>query len=156
MRTILRSVALLSLALLPLSLSATAQESSPTEAVRFFYDPPSYEPDPAVRDHFTDPAKSKFDQNDKVSTDGETCFDWVLGLDAQDYDEAVLAKTLKLEEDETGDTATVTATFSLFDGQPDSDREIVWSLKNVGGAWKISDIWSKTNDWKVSTLECQG
>lgn len=156
MRTVLQSLALLSLALTLLSMPVAAQEMSPTEAVRFFYDPPSYEPDPAVRDHFTDPARSKFDQNDKISTDGETCFDWVLGLDAQDYDEAVLARTLKLEADEAGDTATVTATFSLFDDQPDSAREIVWSLKRIDGGWKISDIWSKTNDWKVSTLECQG
>ena len=37
-------------------------------------------------------------------------------------------------------SATVTAKFSLFDDQPDSGREIVWSLRNVDGDWKVSDI----------------
>ena len=49
----------------------------------------------------------------------------------------------------------MTAKFSLFENQPDSQREIVWSLKNVDGAWKVSDIESKTSDWKLSELDCK-
>ena len=62
--------------------------------------------------------------------------------------------TLQLSEEDNGDEATVTATFSLFDGQPDSEREILWSLTNVDGDWKVSDIESRTNDWKLSAFDC--
>jgi hypothetical protein len=31
---------------------------------------------------------------------------------------------------------------------------MVWSLKKVDGTWKISDIASKTSNWKLSALEC--
>ena len=134
-----------------------AYAGAPADAVRPFYAKVGYETDPEFRTKFVDPAKSKLEENDKLSGDGEEvgCIDWALSIDAQDYDEQVLAKTLKLSEKEDGDKATVTATFDLFDNQPESASEVIWSLQKVGGEWKISDIASKAGDWKLSSLNCQ-
>ncbi len=144
---------------LPLALAAlvglpvAALAGPPSDAVRFFYFPPTYEPSPELRDRFVDPAKAKFAQNDKTPDGDIGCIDAGLAVDAQDYDEAAIRKTLKLDEKVSGDRATVTATLNIFDG-PDARREIVWSLRKVGGAWKISDIESKTNGWKLSAFDC--
>jgi hypothetical protein len=55
-----------------------------------------------------------------------------------------------------GDAAEVTATFTLFpDDQASSKREVVWTLKDVSGAWKAADIASKTSGWKLSEVTCQ-
>ncbi|MDW6024114.1 DUF3828 domain-containing protein [Mesorhizobium sp. BAC0120] len=142
-------------AMLVAMLSA-AYAGGPADAVRPFYDKVGYETDPEFRAKFVDPAKSKLEENDKLSGNGEEvgCIDWALSIDAQDYDEQELAKTLKLSEKEDGDKATVTATFNLFENQ-DSAGEVIWSLQKAGGEWKISDIASKTGDWKLSSLDCQ-
>lgn len=66
-----------------------------------------------------------------------------------------MARTLKLTEDVKGDKATVTAKFNLFPTGEEAGRSIVWSLKQVGGAWKIADIAAGTGDWKLSDFECQ-
>jgi hypothetical protein len=136
--------------------ASAAQAGEAAETVGGFYSAVEFEPDLTMRDLFIDPAKAKFEENDKLSGNGAEvgCIDFVLSIDAQDYDEKVLARTLQLLEEGNGDDATVTATFSLFDGQPDSAREIVWSLKNVDGDWKVSDIESRTNDWKLSAFDC--
>ena len=67
----------------------------PAETVRGFYTDVEFEADPEFRDRFVDPAKAKFDENDAQSSNGEEvgCIDFVLAIDAQDYDEKVLAKT---------------------------------------------------------------
>ncbi len=135
---------------------APALAGPASDAIRFFYDEPTFEPDPSVRDHFVDPAKTQFERNDAMASGGDAgCIDWVLAIDGQDFDEATLKKTLKLDETVNGDGAQVTATFTLFPTGEKSDREIVWSLKQVDGEWKVSDIESKTNDWKLSELDCQ-
>jgi hypothetical protein len=127
-----------------------------SDAVMFFYSEPTYEPDPALRDRFVDPAKSVFAASDKVAVNGDACIDWVLAIDAQDYDEATLASTLKLAESVKGDAAEVTATFTLFpDAQANSRREVLWTLREVGGAWKVADIASRTGGWTLSELTCQ-
>lgn len=141
-------------AMLVATLSA-AHAGEPADAVHPFYTKVASEVDPEFRAKFIDPAKSKFEENDKLLSNGEACIDWVLSIDAQDYDEKVLAKTLKLSEKEDGDKATVTGTFDLFENRPDSAGEVVWSLEKVDGEWKISDIASKTGDWKLSELDCQ-
>lgn len=144
-----------------LALSGPALADSPSDAVRFFYTPPQFEPDAAFRNRFTDPAKTVFDKNDKVSqTDEIGCIDFVLAADAQDFDEAEITKTLDLKEAISGDTATVTATFFQFppsetDGEAPPKAEIIWSLKQQGGAWLISDIKSRINDWKLSNFDCE-
>lgn len=129
-----------------------------SDFVRTFYTDIQYEADPQFRGKFVDPAKAKLDAIDKMSSaeDEVGCVDGILALDAQDYDEKVVAKTLKLSEDVQGDDATVTAKLSIFDdGQPDSQREIVWLLKKVGGDWKVSDIDAKSGSGKFSEMECQ-
>jgi len=152
----MKPAALLASAILAMTVtSAHAVEAS--ETVRGFYTDVEFEADPSFRDRFVDPAKAKFAENDAQSSNGEEvgCIDFVLAIDAQDYDEKELAKTLQISGEDEGDSATVTAKFSLFEDQADSAREIVWSLRNVDGDWKVSDIESKTNDWKLSEFECK-
>lgn len=137
------------------ALSPTAAfAGAPADLVRSFYTPVGYEADPAVRDKFVDPAKALFEKNDKAAERGDICIDFVPSIDAQDLDQAVIDRTLKLVEKVDGDTATVTATFDLFSGQEDAKRSILWSLTKMGGAWKVSDIASQTNGWTLSALGC--
>ena len=140
-------------AILAAMLSA-AHAGAPADAVRPFYANVASELDPEFRGKFVDPAKSKLDGNDKLLSDGETCIDWILSIDAQDYDGTVLAKTLQLSDKEDGDKATVTATFYLAEDQPGPAGEVVWSLEKVDGVWKVSDIASKAGGWKLSELDC--
>ena len=129
-----------------------------SNAVKFFYVPEvKFEADAKYRDRFTEPVSRLFDLNDQAARnlpDEVPCIDFAPGLDAQDYDEKTVAKTLKLAETLDGDSAEVTATFSLFPEGDNSKREMVWSLKKVDGRWKIADITSKTSGWTLSALEC--
>ncbi len=126
-----------------------------SDAVRFFYVPVQWEADPDFRDRFTGPAKKLFDLNDKMPEGEIGCIDFGPGIDAQDYDDDTIKKTLKLSEDVSGDTATVTATFTLFpEHSDDAKREMQWLLVNEGGTWKIADIVSVSSGWKLSELEC--
>jgi hypothetical protein len=151
------SRALLAAAILALA-SKPALAGDAEDFVRGFYTHIDLESDAGYRDEFVDPARAKLDAADKLSKGGQEevpCIDAFLALDAQDYDEKTVARTLKLEEQVSGDDATVTAKFSIFDdGQADSQREIVWLLEKVGGRWKISDIDSKTGSGKLSEMEC--
>jgi len=141
-------------ALLLVLSSSTAFAGPPSDLVRTFYHPVGYEADPAVRDKFTDPAKALFERNDKASDQGEICIDFVPSVDAQDLDQSVVDRTLKLEEMVEGDTAKVTASFMLFADQPDSQRIMLWTLRREAGAWKVADIASQTNGWTLSELGC--
>ncbi len=125
-----------------------------SDAVRFFYSPPVFEGDPELRDRFVDPARKIFEANDKTPEGEIGCIDFGVAVDAQDYDEAEIARTLKLSENVSGDTAEVTATFQLFPDEAESRREIVWSLVKAGGDWKVSDVASRTNDWRRGSFEC--
>ena len=83
------------------------------------------------------------------------CVGFDPGLDAQDFDQEAVTKTLKLTESLNGDEGTVTATFDLFpNSEEGAGREMVWSVKKIDGKWKIADITSKTSDWTLSQLEC--
>jgi hypothetical protein len=125
-----------------------------SDAVRFFYVPVQWEADPSFRDRFTGPAKKLFDLNDAMPAGEIGCIDFGPGIDAQDYDDATIKKTLKLSENVQGDMATVTATFTLFPEGDDAKREMQWLMVNEGGRWKIADIVSVTSGWKLSELEC--
>ena len=146
-------------AAMSIALPAAALAGPASNAVKFFYVPEvRFEADAKYRDRFTEPVTKLFDLNDKAAKnnpDEVACLDFDPGLDAQDFDQKTLAKTLKLAETVNGDTAEVTATFSLFPEGDDSKREMVWSLKKVGGKWKIADITTKTSNWTLSALECQ-
>lgn len=139
-----------------LSMSAGAVAGPASDAVKFFYSSERFVADAKYRDRFVEPVTRLFDQNDKAlqSPDAMPCIDADPALDAQDFDQDQLTKTLKLSEVVNGDAAEVTATFKLFAEGEGSDREMVWSLTKVDGKWKIADIASKTNGWRLSELEC--
>jgi len=145
-------------AAMSIALPAAALAGPASNAVKFFYVPEvKFEGDEQYRDRFTDPVTKLFALNDqaaKNNPDEVACLDFDPGLDAQDFDQKTLSKTLKLAEAVNGDAAEVTATFSLFPEGDDSKREMVWSLKKVDGKWKIADITSKTSGWTLSALEC--
>lgn len=146
---------LIPLAMLLLLVPTAAFAGPATDAVRYFYSPDANETDPANRDRFTGPALAKLGEYDASTRGGEElgCIDWVMAIDAQDLDEAELARSLELDEKVDGDTATVTARFKLF-ADEGSRREIVWDLAKVGGDWKIADIASQTTGWRLSQLDC--
>lgn len=129
-----------------------------SDSVRYFYTPEvRYAADSDVRSRFTEPVTKLFELNDaaiRKNPDQIACIDFDPSTDAQDFDQAVIDKSLKLSEHVTGDTAQVTATFDLFAGSDDAAREMQWSLKNIGGEWKIADITSKTHNWTLSELGC--
>lgn len=139
-----------------LSLACVPAFAGPaSDLVRFFYVPVQWEADPQFRDRFTGPAKELFDLNDKMPEGEIGCIDFGPGIDAQDYDDATIRKTLKLTEEVSGDQATVTARFTLFpDHSEEAKREIQWVLAKEDGKWKIADIVSVTSGWKLSELEC--
>jgi Protein of unknown function (DUF3828) len=145
-------------AALLIALPAAAFAGPASNAVKFFYVPAvKFEADEQYRSRFTEPVTKLFGLNDEAikKNPGEVaCIDFDPGLDAQDFDQKTVSKTLKLAEAVDGDSAEVTATFNLFPEGDDSTREMVWSLKKVDGAWKIADITSKTSGWKLSALEC--
>ena len=130
---------------------------TPSETVRQFYSPTViWEADPAVRDRFTGAAKALLDKDDIVSKDHTElgCLGFALAIDAQDLDQDEINRTLKLTESLHGDSATVVATFKLFPGQSDNDREMTWSLQRFDGDWKVADIRSETGNWRLSELNC--
>ncbi|QKD04428.1 DUF3828 domain-containing protein [Mesorhizobium loti] len=140
------------------ALPAVALAGPASDAVKFFYVPEvKFEAEAQYRDRFTEPVTKLFDLNDqatKKNPDQVSCIDFDPGLDAQDFDQKTISKTLKLSEKLDGDNAEVAASFSLFPEGDDAKREMVWSLKKIDGKWKISDIASKTSNWKLSALEC--
>ena len=146
------------LAALTTALPAAALAGPASDAVKFFYvTAVRFEADAQYRDRFTEPVTKLFDLNDqatKKNPDQVACIDFDPGLDAQDFDQKTVSKTLKLSETVDGDTAQVVASFSLFSDGDGSKREMNWSLKKVGGKWKVSDIASKTSGWTLSQLEC--
>ena len=149
---------LLLLAALCASMPVAAVAGPASDAVRFFYTPEvRFEADADYRERFTEPVTKLFELNDAAiakNPDQLACIDFDPALDAQDFDQSTLNKTLKLSEQANGDSAEVTATFRLFADDDDSDREMLWSLKKVGGDWKIADIASKTHNWTLSELGC--
>jgi hypothetical protein len=146
----MKSIVLLAgLAMISAPIAAWAGPAS--DAVAFFYASPSAEFEQANRDRFADPARSVLDSNDRA----ELCIDFVPSIDAQDFEQSEIDRTLKLDEVVSGSDATVNAYFNLFPGQSDSERLIIWTLKQVGGEWKVADIMSDTSQWLLSEFECQ-
>jgi len=150
------------LAALCISSPVTAFAGPASDAVKFFYTPEvKFEADAQYRSRFTEPVTKLFELNDaaiKKNPDQLACIDFDPGLDAQDFDQDAVNKSIKLSEAVNGDTAEVTATFTLLpddgSGGDDSGREMVWSMKKIDGQWKIADISSKTHNWKLSELGC--
>lgn len=125
---------------------ALAQD--PTDAVQFFYNDPGSEFADENRGRFTGKAKEVLDAATKESD--EPCIDFMLTLDAQDFDEAEIKKSLNLAGAMAGDYASVDVTFKLFG----EDAKIVWTLEKSGDEWKVSDVESPKNGWKLSGIDC--
>ncbi|TGQ73256.1 DUF3828 domain-containing protein [Mesorhizobium sp. M00.F.Ca.ET.186.01.1.1] len=145
-------------ATLSLAMPGAAFAGPASDAVKFFYVPQvKFEADAQYRDRFTEPVTKLFDLNDqamKKNPDQVACIDFDPGLDAQDFDQKTVSKTLKLSEAVDGDSAQVVANFSLLPEGDGAQREMHWSLTKVDGKWRVSDIASKTSDWTLSQLEC--
>jgi hypothetical protein len=129
--------------------AAPAFAQDPTEAVQFFYNDPGSELATENRDRFVGKAKEVLDASDKESADGP-CIDFMLSVDGQDFDEDELKKSLNLAGGIAGDYASVDATFKQFG----EETKIVWLLEKTGDEWKISDIESPKNGWKLTGIDC--
>lgn len=139
-------------AFLQLASATAVLAGPPADAVAFFYRNLGAETDPANRDRFTGKARVYLDANDKAWEENEeVCLDFSVVVDGQDYDDAELARTLKLEEMTGADGTVVIARFTLF-GEP---RAIEWTLVEEGGAWKVADITAPANGWRLSEFTCE-
>lgn len=131
--------------------AAPAFAQDPTEAVRFFYNDPGSELATENRDRFAGKAKDVLDAADKeADSDNGPCIDFMPSVDGQDFDDEELKKSLKLSGAMAGDSGSVQATFKQFG----EDATIFWTLEKVGDEWKVSDIDSPKNDWKLSGIDC--
>jgi hypothetical protein len=138
-------------ACLGLLLSGPAFAGAPADAVRYFYSNIGSETEPDNRDRFTGLARAALDANQQAANSGgASCIDFILALDSQDLDQNEIDSSLALNETENGPSANVTASFTLF-RQP---HEVEWSLQEVDGVWKVSDIASRTGNWRLSGLKC--
>lgn len=136
-------------------LAAPAMAGPASDTVRFFYKDVPYIGDSGLRGRFVDPALAVIKKDERLKESGEEigCIDFAPAIDAQDFDQSSIDSTLKLEESVSGDTATVTARFKAFAdaGEP---QTIVWTLKRVGGSWKVADIESPDNQWRLGEFGC--
>ena len=146
----LKSLPVLSLLLMVSATPALAGE--PSEAVKYFYANLGGETQPENRDRFAGPALDFFNAADAAWARDETnCIEFGFPVDAQDFDEDEIARTLKLEESIQGDTATVTAAFDNFG----KATTIEWTLQASANGWQVSDIASPESAWRVSSMTCK-
>lgn len=132
--------------------TAPSIAGEPSEVVRFFYNNPGVESQPENRERFTGPALEFLNAADTAWDRDETaCIDFGFAIDAQDFDEAEISRTLKLDETVSGDIAHVVARFDNF-GQP---TEVEWTLSQSAAGWQVTDIASEANQWRVSSMNCE-
>lgn len=129
--------------------SGIAFAGQPMDVVKPFYADPGSELGAENVDKYTGKAHEVMKLSNDPSSDG-SCIDFMMSVDAQDFDEAELKKTLDVTEALAGDQATVVATFKLFK----EDKEIHWEMEKVDGAWKIADIYPKDKSWKLTGFDC--
>jgi len=146
----LKSLAVVSLLLAIPTASALAGE--PGDAVRFFYANLGAETQPENRARFTGPALDFLNAADAAWERDETnCIEFGFAVDAQDFDDAEIERTLTLYETIEGTTAKVTAEFYNFG----KATQIDWTLENSSNGWLVSDIASAEHGWRVSSMECK-
>ncbi len=133
-------------------LSGIAFAGQPMDVVKPFYADPGSELGAENVDKYTGKANEVMKLSNDPSSDG-ACIDFMLSVDAQDFEEDVLKKSLNITEALAGDQATVVATFKLFKDDTE-DKEIDWEMEKVDGAWKIADIYPKDKSWKLTTFDC--
>ena len=138
-----------------MAMPSAASAASALETVRGLYVPTIWNPlEEDSLSGVTEPALAVFRKSAASATDGEVgCIDFVVTADGQDYDDAEIAKSLELKdrgEDANGDTE-IAARFDLF-SEP---HEVVWTMREEDGVWKVADIASKTSRWRLSEMTCQ-
>lgn len=122
-----------------------------SDAVRWFYENVGKEAEPESRARFTGAARAYLDANDRAWEEREeVCLDFGMTIDAQDYDEAEIARSLELTESVQGDGAIVMAKFSNF-GQR---QTLEWTLERDGRMWLVADIMSLQGGWRLSEFSC--
>ena len=139
---------------LSMFVAATAPSAAgeASDVVKLFYDDPAALSDPDKRALFTGPVLDFLNAADAAWDRDETvCIDFGFAVDAQDYDDAEILRTLQLDEAVSGDTASVTAQFDNF-GQ---STRIEWTLSKDADSWLVSDIASQANQWRVSSMVCE-
>lgn len=138
--------------------TGTAMAADAVETVRSFYAPEVWNPlESDDLSRLTGPALTLFQKSAAAAAEGGEmgCIDFVVTVGGQDYDDEEVAKTIRAAETgrtPEGDTQ-VTARFRAF---PDAtaEEEIRWTMRDVDGAWKVADIESPADDWKLSTFPC--
>ncbi|MDN2579457.1 hypothetical protein [Aquibium sp. ELW1220] len=131
---------------------ASAAAAPPQEIVRLFYQRPGAETDPALRSHFTDPARTILDDNDKLKAAGEgECLDPNLAFGYAEPTPSEIGAAVKLAEVVRGEQATVVATFTAGG----SRHRMEWRLVLVDGAWKVADFLSADGELVLSRYNCE-
>jgi hypothetical protein len=130
--------------------AAPAFAQDPTEAVQFFYNDPGSELAPENRDRFTGKAKEVLDAADAAGSDEGPCIGFMLSVDGQDFDAEELKSSLNLTGAIAAEWGSVDATFKQFG----EDAKIEWLLEKIGEEWKVYDVVSAKNNWKLSEMSC--
>ncbi len=130
-------------------LSGIAFAGQPMDVVKPFYADPGSELGAENVDKYTGKANEVMKLSNDPSNDG-ACIDFMMSLNAQDFDEAELKKTLDITEALAGDYATVVATYKIFN----EPMEINWEMEKVEDTWKIADIYPKDKSWQLTKFEC--
>jgi hypothetical protein len=136
---------LLSAAAFCLCFPALAGE--PSDVVKYFYE----NPDEAFNTENTRLGVPVIAVMKAHAASEEPCVDFSPVMDAQDWDEAEVKSSLKLDEKLDGDAASVAATFKLFG----EDRTVDWALAKQAEGWKVVEISSKVGEWALSKFECK-
>jgi hypothetical protein len=145
MRAEMRRI-LLSIAVWALAFPALASE--PSDVVKYFYENPD-EAFNTENPKLGEPILSVMKAH--AANDEEPCVDFSPVMDAQDWDEAEVKGSLKLDEKLDGDTASVAAAFKLFG----EDRTVDWTLTKQADGWKVVEISSKVGEWALSKFDCK-
>lgn len=141
--------------LLTLSLTfavGAAFAAQPMDTVKPFYSDPGSELGAENVDKYTGKAYEVMKLSNDPTNDG-ACIDFMMSLDAQDFDDDVLKKSLNITEALAGDHATVVATYNLFKDDTE-EKEIDWEMEKVDGVWKIADIYPKDKSWQLTKMDC--
>ena len=141
------AVVLLSAATALPPVTALANEDA-ISTVRAFYEQPDRdEHDPS---RFTGPALETLKRAAAEGGGGEeSCLDFSFVFDAQDWDQEEVQRTLKLSDELRSDGSdVVTADFSSFGDK----QELLWTLQKVGDGWKVADVESLPDEWRLSDL----
>lgn len=151
----LRLASLLTVSLSLVAGPAMADPGNVMDTVRAYYVPMIW--NPLEVEGFAgvaEPALSILRKNEEQQKGGEAgCITFVPTIDGQDYDNAEIDKTLKVEDTGKGEDGAkvIAATFTLFQ----EPRRVLWTMVEEEGVWKVSDIASETTDWRLSEFLCE-